>query len=121
MLHLDRQIDEIHELHRKNGARLRGPFRHTNVTVIFLSLYRLVRTFALDPKCNHSVSPDGIQRELSQHNSASPLANRNHWRRNVIGPDGSPMRTWVRVAAMPQRCSISCARTISRLCTSSAT
>ena len=76
MLHPDRQIDEIHELRWKNGARLRGPFCHTNVTVFLLSLYRVVRTFALDPKCNHSVSPDGIQREFSRRNSVSPLPNR---------------------------------------------
>jgi len=38
MLHPDRQIDEIHELRWKNGARLRGQFCHTNVTVIFLPL-----------------------------------------------------------------------------------
>src|SRR5436190_22201420 len=47
MLHPDRQIVGIDELRRKNGPRLRGPFCHTNVTVISLSLYRVVRTFAL--------------------------------------------------------------------------
>src|ERR1043166_6110091 len=121
MLHPDRRIDGIHELRRKNGARLRGPFRHTNVTVIFLSLYRVLLRLALEPECRRSVFLERVQSGFSQRNNVSRLANRNHCLRNVIASDGSQMRTWVRVDATPQRCWIFYAKTISKHSTSSAT
>src|SRR5437899_4964360 len=77
--------------------------RHANVTVTFLSLSRVVLTVALDPECRRSLFLEGVQSELSQRNNDSLLANplRISSRQDVIAPRGSPIRTLVRVAAMP--------------------
>src|SRR5206468_10438431 len=59
------------------GFSLRQSFCHTNVTVIFLSLHRVVLTFAVDPECRHSLSPGGIQREYLRLRSGFHLSNRS--------------------------------------------
>ena len=76
MLHPDRQIDEIHELRWKNGARLRGPFCHTNVTVFFLSPSHVVLRLGLKPECRRSVFLERVQSEFSLLNSDSRSGNR---------------------------------------------
>src|SRR5438874_10316606 len=97
--------------------------RHTNVTVIFLPPYRVVPTLIPEPECRRSLFLERVQSELSQRNSDFHLANplRILWRRDVIAPRGSPMRTWGLAAATPQRFSIFCARIISIRFTSLAT
>jgi hypothetical protein len=104
----------------KVSAKLRGRFRHTNVTVLLLPPRRVILNFALDPECNRSVFPDATQGEFLRLSSDFHLANplRKFRRRDVSVPRGFLMRTWVRVAAMPLRYSISFARTISTRSTS---
>src|SRR5438045_2387943 len=70
--------------------------RHTIVTVIFLPPYRVVPTLTLEPECRPSLFLESVQSEVSQRNSDFHLANplRILWRRVVIAPHGSPMRTW---------------------------
>src|SRR5206468_12336598 len=97
----------------------RASFCHTKVTLILLRPYHVILTLALELECRPSVLLETVQSEFSRRNSDLHLANplRTSWRRDVIAPRGSPMRTLVRAAAMPLRCWIFCARTISIRCT----
>src|SRR5262249_40520106 len=88
---------------------------HTNVTVILLQQRLLILTLVPDRECRRSPFPEGIQRRFSRLNSVSHSGKRlsNCHCRGVIVLAGSPTPICASGAAMPQRCSIFFARTIS--------
>src|SRR5206468_1948324 len=92
----------------------RASFCHTKVTLILLRPYHVILTLALELECRRSVLLERVQSEFSRRNSDLHLVNplRTSWRRDVIAPRGSPMRTLVHAAATPVLCWTFCARTI---------